>query len=400
MSFFGKSDTAQRKDMTLFHILGTGAELPRSEFVALAPGANAPLLPLDLPPGLKGQTRERVAKRQLTDAYGGSAGGAEIRLADLSGTKKLTSRGLVAAGRDRQAWCDEVKSAEGLCRAILPDYLALPTAVGCWTLEATDGVIRARLGPEDGFTAEPDLALSMLEVAYRVEPPNVVLRLGAYSPLIDGFISERNLKLADSPDKIAAMGLPKPLALVHGEMSLDLSREPGADAAALRNALRPYRLTAVMGLLALALWSGSVILETRELREQALTYRRNAESILRETMIPAGPILDIRAQVTKLMDDRRQSEASKSNETRPLDVLAAAGGILSGDDVRVTRVGYQSNGGLLIDLQVADFASLDELVLNLRETGINLNVAQSGTRENEGVGATLALGLEVRRGSQ
>ena len=52
-----------------FWRIGDGAP-PAGPFVALAPGADAPLLTLTLPATLKGPAREDVARRQIRDRLG------------------------------------------------------------------------------------------------------------------------------------------------------------------------------------------------------------------------------------------------------------------------------------------------------------------------------------------
>src|SRR6056297_2220059 len=146
------------------HAAGSAAAMPGRPFVATVPGADAPLLPLDLPPGLTGVARERVARRQLRDA--GCGAGLDLRPARLGAGRETWARMLVCEGTLRADWAAHVAPAGRRCRAVLPDYLALPAAPGLWVIELDEaGMVRARLGPEDGFAAESDLARALLEEA-------------------------------------------------------------------------------------------------------------------------------------------------------------------------------------------------------------------------------------------
>ena len=66
-------------DDTPLYDLRTGGPLPGAAFVALVPGERAPLLPLDLPDGLRGPARESVARRQVSDLLGLAGDEIELR---------------------------------------------------------------------------------------------------------------------------------------------------------------------------------------------------------------------------------------------------------------------------------------------------------------------------------
>ncbi len=92
--------------------------------VALVPGALVPLLTLDLPDRLRGQVREQVARRQVRDQLG-TQSTVEMRPFQLPGTAADWTRALVADADHLAGW----RGAAGAgCRAVLPDYLALPAA--------------------------------------------------------------------------------------------------------------------------------------------------------------------------------------------------------------------------------------------------------------------------------
>jgi general secretion pathway protein L len=69
--------------------------------------------------------------------------------------------------------------------------------------------------------------------------------------------------------------------------------------------------------------------------------------------------------------------------------------VLAGHDLRVTRAGYQPGAGLVIDLEIGDFAALDALMAALAAAGTEAHVTQSVAREGAGVEAVLALAATV-----
>lgn len=372
----------------MLHDLGAGVPLPGRPFVALVPGAEAPLLPLDLPAGLSGPARERVARRQMRDVLG--PGAAEMRPARLGAAREGWRRMLVCDAAARAQWAARV--AGTACRAVLPDYLALPAAPGLWVIETETGQVRARLGPEDGFAAESDLALALLETAAEQTPPRAVLRLGPPLAALDDWLHAQGWPSAESPEgPVEQEEIAPPLRFGHGELALDLARDPEAERAALRGGMVRLVAALVLAFAGFGFWAASVQIETTRLADQGLVYRKNAERLAREGLIPSGPILDLRAQARGALERARGRLTQAEGEARPLEALRLAGEVLVSQELRVTRAAYQPGTGLVIDLEIADFAALDTVVAALRDAGTEARVAQSVTRDGAGVEAVLAL---------
>jgi general secretion pathway protein L len=381
---------ARPETALVLHDLSRDAPLPERAFVLRVPGAEVPLLPLDLPPGLKGVARERVARRQVRDAIGA---GPEMRPARLGPAPEGWRRMLVVETKARGAWAARV--AGTACRAVLPDYLCLPAAAGLWVIE-TEGEgegVRARLGPEDGFAAEPDLALALLEEAGKAAPPRAVLRLGPALAALDAWLAGQGWPVAATPEALAPDLAPARFA--HGELTLDLARDPEAERAAMRRGLGHIAAALALALTGFGLWTASVQIETERLAAQGLAYRLNAERLARAGLIPSGPILDIRAQVGLALERAAARATQITAEPRPLEALRLAGAVLAGHELRVTRAGYQPGAGLVIDLEIGDFAALDALMAALAAAGTEARVTQSVAREGAGVEAVLALAATV-----
>ncbi len=379
---------ARPETALVLHDLLSDAPLPERAFVLRVPGTEAPILPLDLPPGLKGVARERVARRQVRDAIGA---GPEMRPARLGPVPDGWRRMLVVETKARMAWAARV--AGTACRAVLPDYLCLPAAPGLWVIETGDRGVCARLGPEDGFAAEPDLALPLLEEAGRAAPPRAVLRLGPPLDALDDWLAAQGWPVAATPEALAPDLAPARFA--HGELALDLARDPEAERMAMRRNLGQIAAALVLALTGFGLWAASVQIETDRLAAQGLAYRLNAERLARAGLIPSGPVLDLRAQVGVALERAAARATQITAEPRPLEALRLAGEVLAGHDLRVTRAGYQPGAGLVIDLEIGDFAALDALMAALGAAGSEARVTQSVAREGAGVEAVLALAATV-----
>lgn len=364
----------------------SAAPPPADPFVALLPGAEAPMLPLDLPPGLRGRERLRVARRQVADRLGAGAGGLELHPAPMP-VDAGAWRHVILADRERLAkWRAQAAAAGPLCRALLPDYLALPALPDGWTLD-WDGAegLRARLGAAEGFSAEPALAPAMLEAALagQAPPPARAVWCREPEPGVVAWLAAHGIPAQTAGE------LPAPFA--EGELALDLAQDTAGAAEALGRALAPWRLPVALALTALVLWSAGILLETRTLRAETRAHALAAEERARRALLPSGPILDLRAQIARAV---ALAEAPGETEelAAPLDVLHAAGEVLEAvDAVALRALSLRPGAGLVVDLDLADFAALDALVADLRGAGLALRVAQSGSGAGGGVQATLVL---------
>ncbi|MCW1931664.1 type II secretion system protein L [Pararhodobacter zhoushanensis] len=358
---------------------------PSGPFIALVPGADAPLITLSLPAALKGAAREDVARRQAQDRLGA---GLEVRPARLAGADDWT-RVAVAERAAVLRWRAALGSAAPRCRGLVPDYLALPTAPGLWSVQADRDGVTARLGVGDGFSAEHPLALRMLTLALSEAratsaAPGAVLLTGeagaAYATLFDGVTLAR--AAGDLP---AAM---KPVVLENSEESVDFARDPRADAVGVEARLRRLMWPAVLVLLGALGWAGAQALAIRNDRALAVAVQAETLAAVRRDVLPSGPILDLQVQVTREIERRRAATAPVAAPTGPLDLLRAAAPVLAGGEVQSVSLGID---GLSAALRVPDFRALDALAGALAEVGVTARTTRSGIDPDGGVAATLSL---------
>ncbi len=383
---------ARAKPPPRLHRLGDGAALPDAPFVALVPGAQAPLIPVELPDGLRDPAREAVARRQLRDRLGPDAGAPEMHSARLAGAEAGWSAMLVVETHAAAAWRAEVAPAGATCTAILPDYLALPTAEGLWTIETdADGPVRARLGPRDGFSAEPALAAVMLERALADSPaPAAILWTGPADAALRTVLSGPDAPPIVSSAQDLADTIAPPRRLAHGELTLDLSAELGARSAAFQARLAALRLPAALAVAGFAAWAAAVELDTRRTYDAAADLRAQIHADVRRDFIPEGPITDVRAQVTRALDARRAEAGPEEAATGPLDGLHDAAAVIDDTEARLSAAVLQPDGEIRLELTVADFAALDSLAAALRTQGLDVRVGQSSAAGN-GVTGTIIL---------
>ncbi len=381
-----------------FWRLGSGAMPPSGPFIALVPGAEAPLLRVSLPDTLKGSAREGVALRQLRDRLGTGAEGLVLRPARF-GRRDDGWSAVLAAGQDAVAhWQAQVKAARGRCKAVLPDYLALPAAPGIWTVQTLPGpdglpMAQARLGPQDGFSAEAPLAALMLVQAVeraRAQGvlPAAVLRLGPSEAGVDGALE--GLPLFPSVDDLPP-GLPRPRSLAHDEAALDLGHDPRAVTEAAQARLLNLRWPLALAVIGLAAWAVATELQTRHMLARADALQAATIDAVRRDFLPSGPLLDIPVQVTRELERRRGAGSDTPGRSGALDLLHTSAERLAASPGALVSLVLQPAGALVLELSLADFATLEQLLDDLRADGLSVSVIRSGTEPEGQVSATVAI---------
>jgi general secretion pathway protein L len=354
-----------------------GGPVPGSGQIALVPGVDIPVIALDLPPGLSGSAREQIARRQLADQVGLNPERVEMRPFHLRDRAGNWTRAMVADATLVSQWRETAGAA---CRAVLPDYLALPTAAGLWTVLEKEGLVLARLSLQDGFSSEPDLARIMLAQALNDdsrEPPKAILLQGKVGKELRTLLDGAGVPLIDRPEAAIDLGLEPAKVLGHGEIDLDLRRDPQAAKLRLRRQVLPWRWPILIGLVAAGVWAAAQIIATRTLTGDIAQLERETTELVRTYFVPSGPILDVRAQITREVETRRSEAADWQGRERPLALLGQAAVVLAEHQAIPGHISYAPPDGLSTTVQVEDFAAVDQLVEALRGVGLLVTVLQS-----------------------
>ncbi|MEP4037193.1 type II secretion system protein GspL [Pseudophaeobacter sp.] len=397
-------------------ILRLGKTPPPAGAVVTVPGSQIPLLRLELPPGLRGQAREQVARRQLADRTGLSPDSLSLRPflpQTPAGQRSPKNRAGKSWTQVLVGDSPYLQSLQAIsCRAVLPDYLTLPVARGIWTLtleqipapEAAAGsqtaptagsVLLARLGPEDGFSALPAIALAMLQQALAAgtpERPQAILWTGpAETPVlteVETLARAHDIALIHSPKEATALGLPHPQAFAHGELACDLRHNPMAARAQLSARVLPWRWPLLAGCLAALLWAAGERLQISRLEAAIQTQEARNQALVKSHFVPDGPVLDARLQVSRALSSLRQGSGADSGQADPLELTARLAevitrGAASPADRRPELLSYRAPEGLLLALRLKDFAAADQLAAELRQAGLTTKLTDSRVNEAE-----------------
>lgn len=372
-------------------IVPLGEQAGRQAHVGVVPGAEAPLIAVELPARVRGTQRERIAERHLRDSMGLDPALVELRPMRDPAHPQAWSRLLIADRSRISQW--RAEAGEG-CRMALPDFLTLSTAKGLWTLDHREGQLLARLGPFDGFSAEPDLARVVLGRKIAEDPPKAILWSGPPLPELDALWQDRDIPVLSNSEEVAALGLPSPARLAHGEESVDLLQDPQQDRDRLARAVLPWRWPMLVALLAVGVWVAALSIETQRLRELTRETRAEASRIARADLIPDGPILDLRLQIGNRLDQLRAGAQSQESADAPLLLASRAIMVLHGNSLKTESIEFSRAEGLLVVAKVADFAAQDVLVSRLKAAGLSVELIESGLGDaGTGVRVSVLLGM-------
>ncbi len=382
-------------DDTPLYDLRTGGPLPGAAFVALVPGERAPLLPLDLPDGLRGPARESVARRQVSDLLGLAGDEIELRPGHGGPDRGVWHSTMVVWTAEIATWRARFVGDAPHCLAILPDYLALPAASDTWVIHVAGNRVRARLGVVDGFSSEPELARLLLAKAPK---PARILRLGDPVKALDDDLAALKIPLHTEAQAMSGENTAAPRAFAHGELRLDLAVDPQRALEGLLKGLVLWRLPVALALSALVIWTAGNLIATTDRQARAETLRRDIVVALHATLLPDAPVLDIRRQVSQALADRQREASNARAQTPPFELFRQVADIVASTDARVTRAGFTADTGLGITVTLADFARLDHLKAALETGGISVTVARSNVAETDGIEAELLLNTAPRPG--
>jgi len=359
----------------------TAPEL-RSGQVGLVPGAAVPILSLDLPRGLQGQAREQVALRQLRDRAGLTADQIELRPFASGARQEEWHRVLVADPDHLAAWRQQAGAA---CRAVLPDYLALPTSNDVWTVTHSAGQVRARLGPDDGFTAPAEMALAIFERQLRDEAskPQAIYMLNGSLPALQALADTHEIPVVTESKALETLGLQIPRVLAHGELAYDLRRDPQLARSRLQATLAAWRWPLLVGLIAAGIWITAAQIEIARREAQIAALSAQTEAMVREYFIPDAPLLDLRAQVAQALAQRSATQGERSGSAATaLDHFAQASEVIAEDDVQLISAAAPTADDLVLVVELANFADADGLFEKLRRAGLKVDVVETRVTNN------------------
>lgn len=373
-----------------FVYLTDGAPALKARQVGLVPGAEVPLMVVSLPAALRGHAREQVAERQMRDALVGGRDTVEIRPFHAPGQEQGWTRVLVADRAAVERWR---KLAGPNCRAVLPDYLALPCSAGVWTVVCTGETVLARLGPEDGFSASLTVAARLLRDALERGPaPRAIYAPATLRPELETVFNGFDIALLREVEAFNKAKLDPPRVLAHGEAGFDLRRDPRAARAALKAAVLPWRWPFLVGALAAGLWAGAQMLALTGLEAQTAQYRKATLEMVRADFVPSGPVLDIRSQVSRALAEARVAATGAGQEASPLDLLGLSADVMTAQGAVPDTIDYSAENGLKMLVRVENFAAADALADALGEAGLSIDVVESRVSEaNDGVRTELRI---------
>jgi general secretion pathway protein L len=347
------------------------------DFVLAVPGAAAPVCDFQLPKGVTGPARIRIARQQLVDRAGQSMRGLDIRPLALGAQGPARwDRAIIVDPQTLGAWCSGLAN-DPRCRAVLPDFLTLPAAPETLVLDAVGPDVSARIGLDDGFTAPAAAAAALLSRALAAGGIRAACVSNSVPAECRAVLAGSGVPVERLEDADAHLG---PTRFVAGELQMDL-RRTSRDTKADKGVVGMMGTAATLALMSFLLWSAGLYAETRRTEDRAAALRAQTEAILRRALLPSGPIVDLRAQVERRFADIGESDGQKTDVNR-LALLNRATVALFGKGIQVTEMDL-SDEGLVIAFIATDFATSEQIEADLVTAGLPV-VSQAARARDDG----------------
>lgn len=344
----------------------------RGRHVLAVPGTKAPLLPVDLPAAVTGEARLRVARQQIADRTGIPSDALAVLPFDAGVRGGAWDKAVAVDRSDLGAWAE--RSAAG-CLAILPDYLTLEAEGDEVAIIGRSGMIIARLGEADGFAAPEGAAAIVLKHALeRSRLTRAVIGPGVPEVVV-AVVEAAGLQWRRS-DRIDLETVPRKLSRHDLRRALVVERSTG---------IGVWLTAAGLAVLAVGLWATSIYIETQAIDEELAAVRSRTEAVLRDGLLPAGPLLDIRAQLDRVLAERAAVDDA-SGDLDGIELLSRTAGAVFRKGVEVVEIGL-AGAELTLVVAAPDFALAEALVPELAEAGLAARAESLRAREDGNVEA-------------
>ena len=371
-------------DRADFVRLATASPGPRQ--IVLVSGVDVPLFRLDLPAGLRGQAREQVARRQLTDGLGLHGDQVDMRPFAPGDRTDQWTRVLIADPQNLSEWRSLA------CRAVIPDYLSLPCTDDVWSVGSDalpeGDIIMVRLGVQDGFSVVPPVLVPMLEKALAETGKPRALFLVAPVPQVEEWARVHDIPLARSAQDLIALELPTPGVLPHDELSCDLRQDPMAARARLAAKILPWRWPLLAAGLAAGLFAATQIVATQRIQADTTQITQKTQALVKQHFVTSGPVLDARVQVSRVLAQMRGAAQGQGGQADPVQLSWRVAEVVSATGAIPETMGYLAGDGVSLALRLPDFASADRLAEGLQQAGMKVELLDSrASTDSDGVRA-------------
>jgi general secretion pathway protein L len=251
-----------------------------------------------------------------------------------------------------------------------------------------------RVGINDGFTAPSAVAVPLLRAALATEHIDAVLLLGDLPAGIAEAVSAAGVQIFGTVEELGP-SVAWPLST--GRSGLDLRQGEGS---ASEQLLGVWLLPLNVAIMALLVWSAGVLVETRRIEAQIGQVGDRTTETLREGLIPTGPILDIRAQVTRSLAEAIGGGANDPASLSVMDILHRAAKVAVQHHAEVRSVSQEAGDTLALTVVMADFEGVEALVSAFADTGLEARTQTARTLDAGGVESRISVTPQATEGTE
>ena len=157
-------------------------------------------------------------------------------------------------------------------------------------------------------------------------------------------------------------------------------------------ALRRLMWPALLFVLGAAGWGSAQLMGARQDTAAAELVLAQTEAAARRDLLGEAPLVDLRLQVARAIDQRRGASAGADAPVSALELFRRASPVLTEGDLTLQSVSLgDDNSGVVLDILVPDFRALESVQSRLSRAGLQAVVQRSAVAPLGGVSASVTL---------
>ncbi|MDM8547590.1 type II secretion system protein GspL [Candidatus Venteria ishoeyi] len=289
-----------------------------------------------------------------------------------------------------QSILQRLKNASLQVHSLLPDVLAVPYPSNGWGILYLGGLALVRTGAHSGFAIEQAQLPEWCQLALNDKSLTKPETIDLYShdsgtELLQG-LATQGIEIHLQQQEQGAIALlaetlkkpPKAASL-----PLNLIQTPYQQRDLLQALWKPWRLTAGLLVLWLALWLGLAWQENQQLQQQKISLKQQINALYRETFPKARKIVNPKVQMERALNQlKQQNRKGKQDEGLLQLLLSSHIALLQTPKFYLKKLDYQKNT-LHLDFELASLQDLESLKQKLKNAGLQVSTQSASSQDHK-----------------
>lgn len=354
-----------------------------AQIIVLVPGTDVALAQVSIPTTNK-QKMLKAIPFAVEDQIAQAVEDMHFAVGARSAGGKVATAAVARDGMD--AWIEKLSEAGIYPHAIVPDFLALTTQEGSWSLLPDGDLLYVSCGNGQSYCLDLENAPFMLNLVideHKGNPPQSLVFYGdetqaqSFDPQREDIafeVIENHGGLLEWLEKQqTGVDLDKSINLLQGDYS---RREQ------IGKIWRPWRFAASLAGVWFVLQMGISIYDVSALEDKKAAMQKEIEKVYRSAFPQAKKIVNPKVQMQRELDKLRGGDSG--DEVGFLSLLAESGNAFNQTTGLVLRSVRYKNSSLDVELEVSNLQLLDQLKQKLtKDSGLVVEIQSAAARDNK-----------------